>query len=116
MHRRHRREGDPKMFAFLRGTLHHKEPGAVVVDVGGVGYLVRIPLSSFYELGEPGEVVALRITTQVREDSISLYGFLSAGEHPGGSFGRFAVEAATARPRRHLLAELPVRLDRPVAL
>ncbi len=68
------------MFAYLRGTLHQKGPDTLVVDVGGVGYLVRIPLSSFYELGDTGDVVALRITTQVREDSISLYGFLTLGE------------------------------------
>lgn len=68
------------MFAFLRGTLHAKSPELAVVDVGGVGYEVRIPLSTFYRLTEVGGGVALRITTQVREDSISLYGFLEEGE------------------------------------
>jgi Holliday junction DNA helicase RuvA len=68
------------MFAFLRGKLHDKTPEMAVVDVGGVGYQVRIPLSTFYPLADVGEAVALRITTQVREDSISLYGFLTEGE------------------------------------
>ena len=46
-----------------------------MVDVGGVGYDVQVPLSTFYELGEPGATVVLRIHTHVREDLIALYGF-----------------------------------------
>ena len=68
------------MFAFLRGTLHAKSPEVAVVDVGGVGYEVRIPLSTYYRLADVGGSVALRITTQVRADAISLYGFLEEGE------------------------------------
>ena len=68
------------MFAFLRGFLHQKSHGQAVLDVGGVGYDVRIPLSTFYELGTEGEPASLRITTLVREDSIALYGFLTEGE------------------------------------
>jgi Holliday junction DNA helicase RuvA len=68
------------MFAFLRGNLHAKTPESAVVDVGGVGYQVQIPLSTFYELADVGGAVELRITTQVREDSISLYGFSTEGE------------------------------------
>ncbi len=68
------------MFAFLRGTLHAKSPEVAVVDVGGVGYEVRIPLSTYYRLADVGGSVALRITTQVRADAISLYGFLEGGE------------------------------------
>lgn len=68
------------MFAFLRGTLHAKSPDVVVVDVGGVGYEVRIPLSTYYQLADVGGAVALRITTQVRADAITLYGFLGEGE------------------------------------
>jgi Holliday junction DNA helicase RuvA len=45
------------------------------VDVGGVGYDVQVPLSTFYGLGEPGATVVLRIHTHVREDLIALYGF-----------------------------------------
>ncbi len=68
------------MFAFLTGTLHAKSPEVAVVDVGGVGYEVRIPLSTYYRLADVGGSVALRITTQVRADAISLYGFLEEGE------------------------------------
>jgi Holliday junction DNA helicase RuvA len=68
------------MIAQLRGTLGDKRPNQVLVDVGGVGYLVHIPLSTFYALGDLHSNVTLLIHTQVREDSISLYGFLSARE------------------------------------
>jgi Holliday junction DNA helicase RuvA len=68
------------MIAQLRGTLDDKRPNQVLVDVGGVGYLVHIPLSTFYALGDLHSNVTLMIHTQVREDAISLYGFLSARE------------------------------------
>jgi holliday junction DNA helicase RuvA len=68
------------MIAQLRGTLGDKRPNQVLVDVGGVGYLVHIPLSTFYALGDLHSNVSLLIHTQVREDAISLYGFLSARE------------------------------------
>jgi Holliday junction DNA helicase RuvA len=68
------------VIAQLRGTLGDKRPNQVLVDVGGVGYLVHIPLSTFYALGELHSNVTLLIHTQVREDAISLYGFLSARE------------------------------------
>ena len=63
------------VIALLRGSLIEKHPSRVVVDVGGVGYDVQVPLSTFYELGEPGATVVLRIHTHVREDLIALYGF-----------------------------------------
>ena len=55
--------------------LIEKHPSRVVIDVGGVGYDVQVPLSTFYGLGEPGATVVLRIHTHVREDLIALYGF-----------------------------------------
>lgn len=63
------------MYAYLRGTLAEKSPGVAVVDIQGVGYRVQIPLSTFYELGDAGDPVTLRITTHVREDALLLYGF-----------------------------------------
>jgi Holliday junction DNA helicase RuvA len=63
------------LIALLRGVLVEKHPSRVVIDVGGVGYDVQVPLSTFYGLEEPGEKVALRIHTHVREDVIALYGF-----------------------------------------
>jgi holliday junction DNA helicase RuvA len=68
------------MIAALRGRLLRKGTGDVVVDVGGVGYRVTIPLSTFYRLGEPGSDVALRIHTHVREDALQLFGFLGEEE------------------------------------
>jgi Holliday junction DNA helicase RuvA len=63
------------MIAFLRGRLLDKHPNRVTVDVGGVGYDVAVPLSTFYTLGDPGASVSLRIHTHVREDALALFGF-----------------------------------------
>jgi Holliday junction DNA helicase RuvA len=63
------------VIAHLRGRLFDKQPHRLVVDVGGVGYDVFVPLSTFYRLGDPGDEVALRIHTHVREDAFTLYGF-----------------------------------------
>jgi Holliday junction DNA helicase RuvA len=68
------------VIAHLRGAILRKSPQEVVIDVGGVGYRVVIPLSTFYRLGEEGNEVRLRVHTHVREDTLSLFGFLSAGE------------------------------------
>lgn len=68
------------MIAQLSGKLIHKQPSAVIIDVGGVGYDVTIPLSTFYELGEPGTDVSLKIHTHVREDALQLFGFWTARE------------------------------------
>jgi holliday junction DNA helicase RuvA len=68
------------MIAQLHGRLLRKGTGDVVVDVGGVGYRVTIPLSTFYRLGEPGSEVELRIHTHVREDALQLFGFLGEDE------------------------------------
>jgi len=68
------------MIAFLSGKLIEKEANSVIVDVGGVGYDVLIPLSTFYELGEVGSDVQLRIYTNVREDAIQLFGFNTSRE------------------------------------
>jgi Holliday junction DNA helicase RuvA len=65
------------MIALLRGTLLDKSPNRLVLDVGGVGYDVQVPLSTFYVLGDPGAPVSLRIHTHVREDTIALFGFAS---------------------------------------
>lgn len=68
------------MIAYLEGVLREKEPTRVVLDVSGVGYEVLIPLSTFYELPDPGKTVALRIHTHVREDALQLFGFRTARE------------------------------------
>jgi len=68
------------MIGLLRGRLLDKRPNQVILDVGGVGYLVAIPLSTFATLGELHAEVTLLIHTHVREDALALYGFLSARE------------------------------------
>src|SRR5215831_20718876 len=68
------------MIAYLTGTLLSKQATSVIVDVGGVGYEVAIPLSTFYELDETGSRVQLRIYTHVREDALQLYGFKTSRE------------------------------------
>jgi len=68
------------MIAFLRGTLLEKHPNQVIVDTGGVGYDVLIPVSTFSSLPNPGSEVRLRIYTHVREDALSLFGFLTSEE------------------------------------
>lgn len=68
------------MIAFLTGKLLEKGANSVIVDVGGVGYEVNIPLSTFYEIGEVGDSVELRIYTNVREDAIQLFGFKTLRE------------------------------------
>ena len=68
------------MIAYLSGKLLEKHANTAIVDVTGVGYEVSIPLSTFYELGEIGSDVSLRIYTHVREDAIQLYGFKTRRE------------------------------------
>jgi len=68
------------MIGLLRGRLLEKRPNQVILDVGGVGYLVAVPLSTFAALGELHTEVTLLIHTHVREDVLALYGFLSARE------------------------------------
>ncbi|MBX3283328.1 MAG: Holliday junction branch migration protein RuvA [Acidobacteria bacterium] len=68
------------MIAHLSGKLLEKNATHVIVDVAGVGYEVNIPLSTFYELGDEGGDVSLRIYTHVREDAIQLFGFSTPRE------------------------------------
>jgi Holliday junction DNA helicase RuvA len=68
------------MIGSLRGKLVDKRPNQALIDVGGVGYQVQIPLSTFASLGALHDEVTLLIHTHVREDQLSLYGFLTARE------------------------------------
>ena len=69
------------MIAHLSGRVLRKSPQEVVIDVGGVGYRVTIPVSTFYRLAGEGEAAALRVHTHVREETIALFGFATAAEH-----------------------------------
>ncbi|MDQ3919043.1 MAG: Holliday junction branch migration protein RuvA [Acidobacteriota bacterium] len=68
------------MIAHLSGTLLAKHATTVVVDVGGVGYEVTIPVTTFYDLGEVNTPIKLRIYTHVREEALQLFGFRTERE------------------------------------
>jgi Holliday junction DNA helicase RuvA len=68
------------MIAHLSGTLLAKHATSVIVDVGGVGYEVTIPVTTFYDLGEINAPVRLQIYTHVREEALQLFGFRTLRE------------------------------------
>ena len=68
------------MIGRLRGILVAKQPPWIVVDVGGVGYELEAPMSTFYDLPETGREVTLCTHYAVREDTVALYGFLREAE------------------------------------
>ncbi len=68
------------MIGRLRGILAYKQPPWLVIDVGGVGYEIEAPMSTFYDLPDVGREVILFTHHAQREDSVSLYGFLRESE------------------------------------
>lgn len=68
------------MIGFLRGVLVMKQPPALLLEVGGVGYEVEAPMSTFYKLPDPGQEVLLYTHLAIREDAHSLFGFISEAE------------------------------------
>jgi Holliday junction DNA helicase RuvA len=68
------------MIGSLRGKLIDKRPNQVLLDVGGVGYVVQVPLSTFTGLGALHQETTLLVHTHVREDQFLLFGFLTARE------------------------------------
>ncbi len=68
------------MIALLTGTLKRKATDYLIIDVAGVGYQVSLPLSTFSYLPDVGEEITLHIHTHLREDSLSLFGFLTEAE------------------------------------
>ena len=69
-----------RMIALLRGALLEKHPNQAIVETGGVGYDITIPVSTYTHLPEAGFEVKLRIYTHVREDALALFGFLTQDE------------------------------------
>jgi len=65
------------MIAFLRGRVLDKHPNRIIVDVQGVGYELHVPLSTYYDVGDEGAEVSVRVYTHVREDALQLFGFLT---------------------------------------
>jgi len=68
------------MIALLTGTIAHKSPEFIILNVQGVGYRVQIPFSTYYDLPDTGKEISLNIYTHVKEDAINLYGFRSMAE------------------------------------
>ena len=68
------------MIGYLQGVLRRKQPHQVVVDCRGVGYLVTIPLSTFFQLGEEGQPIELHIHTHLTDTALTLYGFMAPDE------------------------------------
>jgi Holliday junction DNA helicase RuvA len=68
------------MISYLKGTLIKRSPNEVIIEVGGVGFGIFVPLSVFYRLPEEGKEVHMYVCTYLQKEQISLYGFLSAEE------------------------------------
>ena len=68
------------MIASITGRLTRKAADYCIVDVGGVGYQVYVPLSTYYNIPDDGDIVSLHVHTHLREDSLTLFGFLSHAE------------------------------------
>jgi Holliday junction DNA helicase RuvA len=68
------------MIALISGKIVYKGISHVIVDVQGVGYRVFIPLTTFYELPEAGQIITLHVHTNVKQDAINLFGFYTVQE------------------------------------
>ena len=68
------------MFAYIKGILEEKSTNYVVIEVGGIGYKIFMSNMSINDIGELGQIVKIHTHYYVREDNISLYGFLSREE------------------------------------
>lgn len=95
------------MIARLSGVLEDKAPDELIVNVGGVGYLVYVSLQTFYRLPGLGEQVSLHIHTNMREDALQLFGFLE--EHEKASFLLLkGVSGIGPRLALNILSGIPV--------
>lgn len=68
------------MIGTLRGPLTHKSATEIIIEAGGVGYRVMVPLTVLSDLPQLGQEVYLHVHTYVREDAMHLYGFMNEGE------------------------------------
>lgn len=95
------------MIAHIQGKLIHKSTESVVIDVNGVGYEVYIPLTTYYQLPDLNEPTALNIYTNVREDAIQLFGFLT---HDEKQVFQLLISVSGVGPKlaRNILSGIPV--------
>ncbi len=102
------------MIAHLRGTLLEKRPGQAVIEAGGVGYDLIVPVSTYTALPEAGAEARLRVYTHVREDALQLYGFATPEEKTlfeklitvSGIGPRLAVTVLSGLPTADLAAAI----------
>ena len=102
------------MIARLEGVLAEKRPDVLLLDVGGVGYEVRVSLLTFLALPDEGKTVRLRIHTHVREDALQLFGFLGEDERVlfrqllgiSGIGPRLALSILSGLPPEQLVAAI----------
>lgn len=94
------------MIAHVKGKIIRKSPESVIVDVGGVGYEVHIPLSTYYKLPEAEEYVSLNIYTHIREDAMQLYGFWTQREKEIFQL-LIAVSGVGPKLARNILSGIP---------
>ena len=84
------------MIGFLRGTLIAKRPPTLILDVGGVGYELEAPMSTFYRLPDAGQPLSLVTHLVVREDAHVLFGFFTEAER---SLFRSLLKVSNVGPR-----------------
>lgn len=102
------------MIGYLEGKLRQKSPEYIVLDVHGVGYVVQVPLSTFYDLPGVGEAVSLYVHTHVREDALQLYGFRTS-EEKGAFLHLIAVNGVGPRLAVNILSGIqPTELQQAV--
>ena len=102
------------MIAHVRGKVLEKQPTRLVVEMGGVGFGILVPLSTSRKVGKPGETVALHTVLVVREDALTLYGFLSPPERDlflkliavSGIGPKIALGALSGSPAGDLVAAI----------
>ncbi len=94
------------MIGYLEGTIHDLAPDRVIIMAAGVGYIVNIPLSTYYKL-EASKTASLQIHTHVREDALALYGF-STREEKGAFEKLIAISGIGPRLAQVILSGIDV--------
>lgn len=102
------------MIAHLKGVIFEKHPNQLILETGGVGYDIQIPVSTYTTLGDAGSAVSLRIHTHVREDAFQLFGFATEQEKQvferlisvSGIGPRLAVTVLSGLPTAELISAI----------
>lgn len=95
------------MIAYIKGALKSKTTESAIVDVNGVGYELFVPLSTFCNLPDEGGLVELCVHTQLKEDAIQLYGFLTPEEKSAFQL-LISVTGVGPKLARNILSGIPV--------